>query len=1760
MPDKVSEAYKALKGNQLFLDEADFREQVTKSPKDVFNVLSKDKSAGQLFLDYDDFETSLGLKKKDVPYPSRVPDTSAKLPSSATLSPLEIPRPQGQSEKVRVEAGATKPLPDPNKLGSFLPQDKTVTPKTDLAGAVTPAKQTAALVEERPLIKQRQEQAKQSAFENTLKAYKTKFKASETQVESERKKLEKMLNDGDLQIAKDPNTGQRILAYKNENFFSSLWDSAKRVEKNRQDNKIFSDLSLDDKIKYAEEEINKGEEYLPELPSGAMGSLGEYIAGATTPLVRPIMYGMATAAGAAMLNAPAAASAGAQTVGSSIAFIEDMMYGNRAETFKRVYAGKLKDIPNPTEQQKKQAALEADQAALAAAAVGALEAIAFSIPFGKLAKMEQSAGGYLDLVEKTAKHTMTEAPKAATIMGAGAAARGIISKEAGADLTYSDIVKESLESAKSGAELVGALGVGKVAMAALPHAMTVVAGLVRTPSKAVDSKAKAIVSELPREEVLTVYRQGEESGVYPKGTTEKVAETLKQYDEAKASVPETIEKTDTVDALTGKLEAKFKKQRELEETKVEARKKEIQAEIEALDKDIDAIYEGKPVEQHEYDITGKKISELKPVIAEEKVTEETPLTEEQRLGIESKGKAEAPTKENVTERLNINNPFYKKVSKALSDLGLIKEYNPETGEGDVVGGFVQSDGRGGFVSGDMYFESDGTIKFRKDGVVVEFDRDGNVLSENTQSAKSEKAKIEIEAKKASIQFLKDTRDSDAFKYKEVTEYDKLGNRKKVKRLKTDAELKESTNKINEQISKAEQELFELLKGQVESESLQKVAENDTVRKESISEVSENVGESVGEKVEPTKVETVEPTQQEIIDKELPNDADIPIKPKETIPNVDEAIKKSIVNRTKKSLGVNDDIAAKIHDIALNAKDYEDFKKQVSELGIDDTVAKNIHAEQYREKREEAKSAYQEQLENNLEDLREAYSDVTRSESALKKITEKSPSSLRDFLNRILHGATPEDVAKSKARLVDIQKKYRKEKAEMKSLLPRERGVNFVIEKISRAARNGDISQLNADLAIDLIRKNPSIFEDVAISITQKKAGTEGDVQGWYRAADALVKIFKGGKDETTAVHELLHHTERFLPNEVRDKIIKEWHNEVNKQIEHYRKLLKKTTNVDERQQITQGLLYLGLALERQVEPSRSNAEAMEAIMSKYLGDHYDSKGNFHKGLGNSWYQLYSPSEWWAVNASRILKDAKTKPELKSFYDKVKAFYDGLIESIKKIFNNPYAAVEEGLKKVIKGETLEDRDGTMLSASKKLLNIKQKGSFEDRLKSIYDEVKNKQVKAVEDLLGKPQEKVEPPVQVKEEVVAEAPVSETKQAEAIAERAKISPKNFKDLYKANRELFGLNRVQSFANAVVMDRMIGVMAKRAGVSKEAVYAKLSFEKVNEDLINDINKSGSVLFQKGKKIRYYHSNTTGLSGQFRLRNKSGFFGVYFSPSKKYSRTFGDQTYLVELSPKNTLVINNISEFRNYGNIFNISKETHDKLISEGYDSVAWYRDGKLMEFVALDVDIIGEREIVLQRDKNIYRGAVSLEKDGNAIIYALSSPNASTPVHELAHVFEHYITDAERSVINNWAGTKEWTTETSEKFARGFEKYLAEGKAPSTALEKVFAKFKEWLTDIYNGIKGSEIDLELNEQMRDIYAKMLGEESVSKKEPTKSIKDKFKDIADINLSDNPEVVKKREVTKYLKDNPEIADVVKNFEKVTEYLKSEKELKVVCE
>jgi hypothetical protein len=215
------------------------------------------------------------------------------------------------------------------------------------------------------------------------------------------------------------------------------------------------------------------------------------------------------------------------------------------------------------------------------------------------------------------------------------------------------------------------------------------------------------------------------------------------------------------------------------------------------------------VEGSDTGIPINEISVTKAAPVEVKVTEEGGFGVGGEVEIKNEGKADAPTKESVTERLNINNPFYKKVEDALVKLGLIEKYNPETGTGDVVGGYAQPTSDGGFSVGKMLFNKDGSISYFDGDVKVSFDKNGNVISENTKEAKQEAVRLEIEGKKESIASLEKTRDSESFKYKEVTKTDILGNKKKVKRLKTEQELKESADKINAAIDKAKAELSNL---------------------------------------------------------------------------------------------------------------------------------------------------------------------------------------------------------------------------------------------------------------------------------------------------------------------------------------------------------------------------------------------------------------------------------------------------------------------------------------------------------------------------------------------------------------------------------------------------------------------------------------------------------------------------------------------------------------------------------------------------------------------------------------------------------------------------------------------------------------------------------------------------------------------------------------------------------------------------------------
>jgi hypothetical protein len=137
--------------------------------------------------------------------------------------------------------------------------------------------------------------------------------------------------------------------------------------------------------------------------------------------------------------------------------------------------------------------------------------------------------------------------------------------------------------------------------------------------------------------------------------------------------------------------------------------------------------------------------------------------------------------------------------------------------------------------------------------------------------------------------------------------------------------------------------------------------------------------------------------------------------------------------------------------------------------------------------------------------------------------------------------------------------------------------------------------------------------------------------------------------------------------------------------------------------------------------------------------------------------------------------------------------------------------------------------------------------------------------------------------------------------------------------------------------------------------------------------------------------------------------------------------------------------------------------------------------------IDIQRNPKYKLERKvDNTVRAAIALV-DGEAVIYALTNPNVSSFVHEMSHMYEDYLAPAEVKTIEKWAGSKRGTVDFSEKFARGFERFLADGKAPTPELKSIFSQFKEWMKSIYRAIVGSPIEKDITPEVREIFENMV-------------------------------------------------------------------------
>lgn len=127
---------------------------------------------------------------------------------------------------------------------------------------------------------------------------------------------------------------------------------------------------------------------------------------------------------------------------------------------------------------------------------------------------------------------------------------------------------------------------------------------------------------------------------------------------------------------------------------------------------------------------------------------------------------------------------------------------------------------------------------------------------------------------------------------------------------------------------------------------------------------------------------------------------------------------------------------------------------------------------------------------------------------------------------------------------------------------------------------------------------------------------------------------------------------------------------------------------------------------------------------------------------------------------------------------------------------------------------------------------------------------------------------------------------------------------------------------------------------------------------------------------------------------------------------------------------------------------------------------------------------------------------RDGQRIVTLFDKADASTFIHESGHHWlDQLVRDAmdnrateslkaDAALVRGWLGSEEGadiTTRQHEKFARGFEQYMMEGRAPSRGLAAVFGQFRDWLLKVYGTAKrwGSPI----NDDIRGVFDRMLAQ-----------------------------------------------------------------------
>lgn len=174
--------------------------------------------------------------------------------------------------------------------------------------------------------------------------------------------------------------------------------------------------------------------------------------------------------------------------------------------------------------------------------------------------------------------------------------------------------------------------------------------------------------------------------------------------------------------------------------------------------------------------------------------------------------------------------------------------------------------------------------------------------------------------------------------------------------------------------------------------------------------------------------------------------------------------------------------------------------------------------------------------------------------------------------------------------------------------------------------------------------------------------------------------------------------------------------------------------------------------------------------------------------------------------------------------------------------------------------------------------------------------------------------------------------------------------------------------------------------------------------------------------------------------------------------------------------------------------------------------------------------RPAEMNQDIGGKRGVIRIDRTNrNFNIELLAKADLSTFLHESGHFFLEVLGDlsqqegASDRVKSQYQTILDWFevdsreqigVEQHEQFARGFEAYLMEGKAPTPELQSVFARFRAWLLAVYKRL--TALNVELTDEVRNVMDRILAtDEEIERARGEAGMTDSLSDIAAMGWTD---------------------------------------------